>query len=91
MCGGHHVATGDGQLHQLGARILGLETGAVRGDDVNLLVRFRVTDIGKALLSTQFLSRCGWETLFPADCADADLVMKTSGTRITLVKARCAW
>ena len=24
VCGGHHVAAGDGKLHELGARILGL-------------------------------------------------------------------
>ena len=52
MRGGHHVAAGGGKLHELGARILGLEAGDVRGDVVNLLVRFRVMDIGKALLST---------------------------------------
>ena len=33
------------KLHELGARILGLEAGDVRGDVVNLLVRFRVMDI----------------------------------------------
>ena len=49
MCGGHHVA------HEFGARILGLEAGDERGDVVNLLVRFRVMDTGKALLSTQDL------------------------------------
>ena len=43
-----------------------MEAGDVRGV-VNLLVRFRAMDIGKALLSTQDLSRCGWETVFPAD------------------------
>ena len=37
----------------LGARILGLEAGDVRGDVVNLLARFRVMDIGEALLSTR--------------------------------------
>ena len=63
MCGGHHVAAGGGELHEFGARILGLEAGDARGDVVNLLVRFRVMDIGKALLSTQDLSRCGWETV----------------------------
>ena len=42
MVGGHHVAAGGGKLHELGARILGLEAGDVRGDVVNLLVRFRV-------------------------------------------------
>ena len=87
MCGGHHVAAGGSKLHELGARILGLEVGDVRGDVVNLLVRFRVMDIGKALLSTQGLSRCGWETVFPADCGDAYLVRKA---RIAFVKKRCA-
>ena len=53
MCGGHHVAAGGGKLHELGARILGLEAANVRGDVVNLLVRFRVMNIDKALLSTQ--------------------------------------
>ena len=91
MCGGHHVAAGGGKLHELGARILGLETDDVRGNMVNLLVRFRVMEIGKALLSTQDLSRCGWETVFPAGCGDAHLIRKASNTRITLVKKRCAW
>ena len=91
MCGGHHVAAGGGKLHELGARILGLEAAYVRGDVVNLLVRFRVMSIGKALLSTQDLSRCGWETVFPADCGNAYLVRKASDTRITFVKKRCAW
>ena len=68
MVGGHQVAAGGGKLHELGDRILGLEAGDVRGDVVNLLVRFRVMNIGKALLSTQDLGRCGWETVFPADC-----------------------
>ena len=58
---------------------------------VTLLVRFRVMEIGKALLSTQDLSRCGWETVFPAGCGDAYLIRKASNTRITLVKKRCAW
>ena len=57
MCGGHHAAAGGGKLQELGARILGFEAANVRGDVVNLLVRFRVMDIGKALLSTQDLSR----------------------------------
>ena len=91
MCGGHHVAAGGDNLHEFGARILGLEAANVRGDVVNLLVRFRVMNIGKALLSTQDLSRCGWETVFPADCGNAYLVRKASNTRITLVKKRCAW
>ena len=81
MCGGHHDAAGGGKLHELGARILGLETDDVRGNMVNLLVRCRVMEIGKALLSTQDLSRCG----------DAYLIRKASNTRITLVKKRCAW
>ena len=78
MCGGHHVAAGGGKLHELGARILGLETDDVRDNMVNLLVRFRVMEIGKALLSTQDLSRCGWETVFPAGCGDAHLIRKAS-------------
>ena len=91
MCGGHHVAAGGGQVHELGARILGLEAANVRVDVVNLLVRFRVMNIGKAILSTQDLSRCGWEMVFPAGCGDAYLIRKASDTRITLVKKRCAW
>ena len=91
MCGGHHVAAGGGKLHELGARILGLEAANVRGDVVNLLVRFRVMNISKALLSTRDLSRCGWETVFPASCGDAYLVKKASDTRVTLVKKRCTW
>ena len=79
MCGGHHVAAGGGKLHELGARILVLEAGGFR--DMNIV---------KALLSTQDLSRCGWERVFSADCGDAYLVRKASGTRITLVKKRCA-
>ena len=55
MCGGHHVAAGGGKLHEFGARILGWRAGDVRGDVVNLLVPFGVKDIGKALLSTQYL------------------------------------
>ena len=42
-------------------------------------------------LSTQDLSRCGWETVFLAGCGDAQLIRKASNTRITLVKKRCAW
>ena len=91
MVGGHHVAAGDGKLHELGARILGLEVADVRGDVVNLLVRFRVMNSGKALLSTQDPSSCGWETVFLADCGNAYLVSKASDTGITLVKKRCAW
>ena len=91
MCGGHHVAAGGGKLHEFGAGILGLEAANVRGDVVNLLVRFRVMNIGRALLSTQDLSRCGWETVFPAGCGDAYLNKKASDTRITLVNKRCAW
>ena len=71
MCGGHHNAAGGGKLQELGARILGLEAGIVRGDVVNLLVRFGFMNIGKALLSMQDLSRCGWETVFPADSGNA--------------------
>ena len=91
MCRSHHVASGGGKLHELGARILGLEAANVRGNVVNLLVRFRVMNIGKALLSTQDLSRCGWETVFPADCENASLFRKASDTRITLANKRCAW
>ena len=90
MCRGHHVAASGGKLHELGAKILGLEAANVRGDVVNLLVRFRVMYIGKALLSTPDLSRCGWETVFPADCVNAYLVREASDTRVTLVKERCA-
>ena len=79
MCGGHHVAAGGGSLHELGARILRLEAGDVRGDVVNLLVRLRV-------MVKQDLSRRGWETVFPADCGDAYFVRKASGTRIALVR-----
>ena len=63
----------------------------MRGDVVNLLVRIRVMNFGKALLSTQDLSSCGWETVFLADCGNAYLVRKASNTRITLVKRRYAW
>ena len=45
----------------------------------------------KALLSTQDLSHCGWETVFPAVSGNAYLVRKASNTRITLVKKSCAW
>ena len=68
----------------------GLEAANVRGDVVNMLVRFRVMNIGKALFSAQDLSRSGWETVFPAGCGNAYLVRKASDTRITLVKKRCA-
>ena len=50
---------------------LGLEAANVRRDVVNLLVRFRVMNIGTAFLSTQDLSRCGWDTVFHADCGYA--------------------
>ena len=70
---------------------LGLEAANVRRDVVNLLVRFRAMNIGIAFLSTQDLSRCGWDTVFHADCGYAYLARKASGTRITLVKKRCAW
>ena len=91
MCGGHHIAAGGGKPYEQGARILGLEAGNVRGEVVNLLVRVRVMETGKALLSTQDLSRCGWETVFTADCGNAYLVRKASGISVTLVKKRCAW
>ena len=90
ICGGHHVAAGGDKLHEFGARILRLEAGDVRSVVVTLLVRFRVMDICKALLSTQDLSRSGWEAVFLADFGDAYLVRKASGTRITLLKKRCA-
>ena len=77
MCGGHHVAVGGGKLHELGATILGLEAEHVRGAVVNLLVRCRVMNVGKALLSTQDLSCCCWETVFPADCGNAYLVRES--------------
>ena len=48
-------------------------------------------NIGKALLSTQDLSRCGWETVFPTGCGNAYFVRKASDARITLVDKRCAW
>ena len=62
-----------------------LEAANVRGDVVNLLVRFRVVNIGKALLSTQGLSRCGWETVVPADCK---CVLRQESFEL---KKRCAW
>ena len=65
----------------------GLEAANVRDDVVNLLVRFRVMNIGKALLSTQDLSRCGWETVFLSGCGNAYLVRKASDTRMS---KRCA-
>ena len=39
----------------------------------------------------QDLSRCVWETVFPADSGNAYLVRKTSNSRITLVMKCCAW
>ena len=39
---------GGGKLHELSVRILGLEAGDARGDVVNVLVRFKVMDIGKS-------------------------------------------
>ena len=50
---GSACAAGGGKLHELGARILGLETDVVRGNMVELLVRFRVMEIGEALLNTK--------------------------------------
>ena len=64
------------KLHRLGARLLGLEAQDVRGNVATLLVRFGVMDTGKALLLTHDLRRCGWETVFPAECCDAFLVRK---------------
>ena len=86
-----HIAAGGGKLYELGTRVLELEAGVPQGDVVNLLVRFRVMDIVKVLLSTQYVSWCGWETVFSADCGDAHLVRKASGTRNTHVRNRCAW
>ena len=40
------------KLHELGARILGLEAATEKGDVVKLLVRFRFMNISKALQST---------------------------------------
>ena len=88
VCGGHHVAAGGGKLRELGARILEFEAANVRGDVVNLLVRLRVMNNGKTLLSTQDTSRCGWETVFPAE---AYFIRKASDTRITIMKKRCTW
>ena len=68
----HFVVAAGGKLH-------GLEAANVRGDVVNLLVRFKIMNIGKARLSTQDLSRCGWETVFPAGCGDAYLVRESFG------------
>ena len=83
MCGDHHVAAGGGKLHELGARILGLEAANVRGDVVNLLVRFRVMNFGKALLSTQDLSRCGWETssLLTVEMCTSSAKLRTLASR----------
>ena len=52
------LSTCGDKLPGLGARILDFEAENVRGDVVNMLLRFRVMNIGKALLSTQDLSRC---------------------------------
>ena len=76
MCGGHHVAASGGKSYGLGARILGLEAGGVRGNMANLLVRFRVMNIGQALLSTQDLSRCGGETT--AECSELGVASAAS-------------
>ena len=78
MCGGHHIAAGGGKLHELGARILGMGAEDSRGDVVNMHVRFRVMDTGKALLSKHDLNSCGWETVFAADCGDAYFVTTAS-------------
>ena len=59
------LSAGGGKVHELGAKILGLEAEGVRGDVVNLLVRFRVMNIGKALLLTQDLGRCGLGDCLP--------------------------
>ena len=62
MCGGHHVAAAANCMSSVP-----MEACDVRGDVVNMLVRFRVMDIGKAFLSTQDLSLCVWETVFLAE------------------------
>ena len=91
MSEGYHVAAGGGKLHELGARILGMEATGGEDEMVNLLVRFRVMDIGEPLLSTQDLSRCGWQTVFPVDGERAYLFRPAAGTSITLVRKRMAW
>ena len=41
---GHGIAAGGSKLHELCARILGLEVGDVRREVVNLLVHLRAMD-----------------------------------------------
>eukprot|EP00959_Pyramimonas_sp_CCMP1952_P224549 4695340-Pyramimonas_sp.AAC.1 len=48
-------------------------------------------DIAKASLATDDLSRCQWETVFPADGGGAYILRRASGTRINLVRKRRAW
>ena len=67
----------------------GLGVGDVRGDVVNLLVRFRVMDMVPGT-SVDTRPQPVWATVFPADCGDAHLVSKASSTRITLV-TKGAW
>ena len=50
-------------LHELGARILGLEAGDVRGDVVNLLVRFRGMISAVVVVRQSSLLTAVWHTL----------------------------
>ena len=87
MCGGHHVAAGGGKLHELGARILGLETDDVRGNMVNLLVRFRVMEIGRRSCQHKISAAVDGKRSF----RQAAYLIRKARTLITLVKKRCAW
>ena len=64
----------------------------MRGDVVNVLVRFRAMNIGKALQSDT-RSEPLWlgRRSSLLDSGNAYLVRKASDTRTTLVKKRCAW
>ena len=77
MCGGHHVSAGGGKLHELGARILGLEAGDVRGDCCELVGSIQ----GHGHWQSTSVDTGSW----PLWLGD-DLVRKASGTRITLFK-----
>ena len=97
--GGYYLAAGGGKLYDSGSKTLNLEgrCGGERpksdGDlAVRLVARFKVLDVGKALLSTHDLSECGWKTVFPDTDHDAAyIVHKASGTRLDLLKKRRAW
>ena len=65
MCGGHHVAAENCMSSAPGSWVWRLQT--CEAMFVNLLVRFRVINIGEARWSTQDLSRCGWQTVFLLD------------------------